>query len=397
MSTFLNKSIKPNNYICFGSLSTKKFSTKSTGALFKRISNFKDGDESAKVFLAEHDFRLHNCNYKDVLSHVSQTPSEQKQFLQEIAGVIVQKSKLEPEQVLKGVSSSVEGNQEAQDAVLSLSYKAIKAAERLPIKPGVEDGLKESLVNLSGSELARLNEQGLGFKDVSIVDLPSYKSLVVKFTSQLDLASGPNPVESIDILIELSNANELVTFLSANHVLVKGLGLPMFMVGYYSLGSENSFKIFLGEVRDLVEWKLTPIYRSVKVSFSFVYKHKFKIISATSLVGFISHYCFFNFKVPLIKPLAPAPKLELQLESKWAPSDPLTKDRFVAVRDLVGQTSYMISNTFSSFFIGARHGVIDAAVTPEMREQIEIGVNKVVPVIVDTIVDYGETIKKKKL
>lgn len=189
--------------------------------------------------------------------------------------------------------SSVEENPEAQDAVLSLSYKAIKAAERFPMKPGVEDGLQDSLVNVSGSELARLNKQGLGYKDVSIVDLPSYENLVVKFTSQLDLASGPNPVESIDILIELSNANELVTFLSANHVLIKGLGLPMFMIGYYSLGSENSFKIFLGEVRDLVEWKPTPVYRSIRVSFSFVYKHKFKIISTTSLVGFIYHHCFF--------------------------------------------------------------------------------------------------------
>lgn len=158
------------------------------------------------------------------------------------------------------------------------------------------------------------------------------------------------------------------------------------------MGSENSFKIFLGEVRDLVEWKLTPVYRSIRVSFSFVYKHKFKIISTTSLVGFIYHHCFFNLKPPLIEPLAPVPKLE----SKWAPSDPLTKDRFVAFRDSVGQLSYMITNTLSSFVVGARHGVIDAAVTPEVRQQIEAGFNKVVPVIVDAIVDYGEAIKKKK-
>jgi len=52
----------------------------------------------------------------------------------------------------------------------------------------------------------------------------------------------------------------------------------------------------------------------------------------------------------------------------------------------------MITNTLSRFVVGACHGVIDAAVTPEVRQQIEAGFNKVVPVIVD----YGEAIKKKK-
>ena len=73
-------STKSSNYV--GSLSNKKFSTKSTGALFKKVINFKEGDESSQVFLAEHDFRLHNCNYKEVLSNISQTSSEQKEFLQ---------------------------------------------------------------------------------------------------------------------------------------------------------------------------------------------------------------------------------------------------------------------------------------------------------------------------
>lgn len=58
----------------------------------------------------------------------------------------------------------------------------------------------------------------------------------------------------------------------------------------------------------------------------------------------------------------------------------------------MGQLSYMITNTLSRFVVGACHGVIDAAVTPEVRQQIEAGFNKVVPVIVD----YGEAIKKKK-
>lgn len=388
----------------FGSLSSKKiifknFSSK-PGSIFKRICNFQQGDQSPELFLSEHQFRTHNSSFREALKDltISQTPAEQKEFITEVASTIIRNTQLQPEKILKGVLSSVQENLDAQQAILSLSSKAIKAAQSCPMKPRVEEDLRNSFSDISHSDLARLNEQGLGFKDVNIVDLPAYKSLVTKFTSQLDLASGPNPMESIDILIDLSNTSELVTFLSANQMLVKGLGLPMFMIGYYSLGSENSFKIFLGEVRDLVEWKLTPVYKSIKVSFSFVYKHKFKIITTTSFAGFMYHFFFTNVKLPLVESavLPPIPKLELKLESKWAPNDPLTKDRFVAFRDDVGQMSYMVSNTVSSFFVGASHGVLDAAETPEVRHQIAEGLNKVVPAVVDTIVEYSSQGLKKK-
>lgn len=391
--------IKSNNYV--GTLSNNSncehFSSKSSGILFKKTSNFKDGDESAQIFLAEHDFRIHNGKFSQVLGNIRQTESEQKEFIQEVARIVVHDGRLEPQQVLNAVLSSTSENQEVKQAVLTLSDKAIRAAEKCPMRPGVEEGLKESVTNVPASDLTRWNDQGLGFKDLDLVDLPAYKSLVTKFTSQLDL--GSDAMQSIDILIELSNTNELITFLSANHMLIKGLGLPMFMISYYSMGGENSFKTFLGEVRDLVEWKTTPMYRSLKVSFLFIYKHKFKVlISTTSLSGFVYHLWFLKVKAPLIEalPLPPIPKLELKLESQWSPTDPLTKGYFTSVRGSIGSFFYMITNTVSSAVVGGREGVIDAVVTPETRLKIEEGVNKVVPVIVDAIKEYGETVKKKE-
>jgi len=56
----------------------------------------------------------------------------------------------------------------------------------------------------------------------------------------------------------------------------------------------------------------------------------------------------------------------------------------------------MVSNTVSSFFVGASHGVLDAAETPEVRHQIAEGLNKVVPAVVDTIVEYSSQGLKKK-
>lgn len=375
----------------------KNFSNKAGGKLFKQLTNFNPGDETPKIFLKEHDFINHHNKFKNSLDNVHQTPEEQLEFFEVVVDVLVQPGGiLTPQNVLSGVRKSLEYNSNAQEAVIALSTEVIKISNRFPLDPKAASGVKRIVEEGKDSLGGGLENSGSIYQHVELSEHPQFNEMADKFISKTNLGSG-RVLESIDLLIEACKINELVTFLASSPLLAKGLGLHLFMVGYYSFSVEGSLKSFLSSVRDKVEWQSTPVFRSVKVGCEFIYKHKLKFMGTTSALVFTYHY-FFNstlFKILPQKNLVVTKTPIVVLEnSPWVFRTPKSESNFLSVKDWLCQSAYMASNTLSSMIWASKQGVMDSPLPPEVKDSIREKANEVIPAIVDRLVEGIQPSKK---
>lgn len=365
------------------------FSSRPGGKLFQQITNFKPGDESPKVFLRENDFINHQNAFKNVLEDVTQTPEEQSQFVCTLAEVVHTKGVLTSQNIISAVKTSIDGDVKAQEAVTALSREVIPFANRFPLDPQAGVDLKESVEFFPKPSLIELNEKAEAFRDVPLDEHPQFAEMVTRFISKINLGSG-RILESVDFLISSAGVNELITFLSSSPMLAKGLGLHLFMLGYYSFSVDGSLTSFLQAVRNKVEWKVQPVYRSIKVSWNFIYKNKVTLIGTTSLIGCAYNYWFnapstgSSFRKAVILPqLTEVPSLVQNSSSVFM--TPGTETKFIVAKNWLCQSAYMATNVLSNLIWAGQQGVLDSSLTPELKEQMEKSVTRLIPSVIDNI------------
>jgi len=366
------------------------FSSRPGGKLFQQITNFKPGDESPKVFLRENDFITHQNAFKNALENITQTPEEQSQFVYTLVEVVHTKGVLTSQNIISAVKTSLDGDVKAQEAVTALSREVIPLANRFPLDPQAGVDLKETIEVLRQPLLIELNEKAEAFRDVPLDEHPQFAEMVTRFISKINLGSG-RILDSLDVLISSAGVNELITFLSSSPMLAKGLGLHLFMLGYYSFSLDGSLTSFLQAVRNKVDWKVQPVYRSIKVSWNFIYKNKVTLIGTTSLMGFAYNYWFNNapstglsFRKAVILPqLTEVPALVHNSSSVFM--TPGTETKFIVVKNWLCQSAYMASNVLSNLIWAGQQGVLDSSLTPELKEQMEKSVTRLIPSVIDNI------------
>ena len=242
-------------------------------SVFKKIVDFKPGQESPKVCVEEHTFLLHNAKFKDSLNLINSTYEEQNSLKMVAVNKLTRNESLTTTDIMDSVSSTIlmDKNDMVKENITRFCDSVLPVVKKIPIKHYWEKNFCSGMGNQTSSYFTSLNQQVNVNKGLNVWKNPHLNDGVSRFINHLD-DTADRLLESINLLIEFSKINEVLTFLCSNQLLAKGLGLNLFFLLY--LGNCDSFTFFLLKVHVHLEKLITPLYNYVKIKFYLIYKDK---------------------------------------------------------------------------------------------------------------------------
>lgn len=372
----------------FHLLSNKRTLKKNMGT----VSNMIFGKHWHPWFMSqtEKDFNKHNELFQPALAELKiiQTEEQKQKFLMKTLKRVSNQEPITPVDIVNAVDGV--DSESTANIVVAFTKQVSKVSDAYPLVPNAFGNFMEVVKVTWSVDITKASEASLAVGPIKLQNTPEYEALVKTFVENTHLGSD-NIFESLRLLQKFADSNEVLTFLACHPMLAKGLGLKLFLVGYYQFGIDGSFKGFISDTHSAFEKKLTPVYRTIRLTGQFVYHNKFTFLTSFSTVGLATY--FFNISRIEVKPLLteaavvitpPTPKTIFP-PSKWSPKNFYVDYAYSCVRDTSTTASYMIANFFGSNVMASREGAMDAAFSEEAKHAIDKAAADLVPKVIDKI------------
>jgi hypothetical protein len=276
---------------------------------------------------------------------------------------VIKKDFLITTDIIDAVSNSISihRNDIVKENITRFCDSVLPVVKKIPVKNYWEKNFLSGMGDQKMSHLTSFNQDYNANKELNFLKNSHFNDGVSRFIDHLD-ETADKLLDSVNLLIEFSRVNEVLTFLCSNQLLAQGLGLKLFLL--LCLGHSTSFTFFLLKVQVHLEKLITPFYHYTKVKFNFLCKHKYVIGGTFSGLGFLA-FQVKNLYSAQIK------YISIPSESSWAPKAGDIKNFFQVAKNVVCIPVYIGANIFVSFSKAIREGLFDGAFTHETRAEFE--------------------------